>query len=172
MVTLPAGHLEGVARDPFTAGARNHHLRLRGLAIVDDAGIGREIGALRVLANGNDVDVFEAGLGARHGDHGPNVGVEIELLAQRHVDGTKTLAHRRGQRPLEADPVAGDGLERRVRNQVTGAVEGHQAGLGAFVLQSRVHRVEHTQRGVHDFGTDAVTGDDRNGGSHCRKTPA
>jgi hypothetical protein len=42
----------------------------------------------------------------------------------------------------------------------------YQAGVGEFVLQADVHRVEHVQGGIHDLRADAVAADHGNGVRH------
>ena len=73
---------------------------------------------LGVLAHDDQIDVLEA---ARHAGQvldRPQVGVEIERLAQPDVDAGEALADRRGHRPLQRDLVPLDRLEQRRRQRL------------------------------------------------------
>src|SRR5690606_865734 len=50
---------------------------------------------------------------------------------------------------------------RRLRQQFPLLFERGQAGVGLFIGQAEVHRVEHVQRRVHDLRADTVAADDR-----------
>ncbi len=94
---LLGGHLDG----------GHHPGRQRGL----DAAVE----ALGVLADDHEIHPAEAGRHAVEIAHRPHRRVEVELLAQPHVDRGEALADRRGARPLERDLVAGDRVQRLAR---------------------------------------------------------
>src|SRR5262249_24825131 len=77
---------------------------------------------LGVLADDDEVHVPVGDLDPRQGRDGPDAGVEVQLLAQGHVDGAEALAHGRGTRALEGDAGAAAQVERgrRPRARVTG----------------------------------------------------
>ena len=61
--------------------------------------------ALRVLPDGDQVDVVVERLVALDRLAGPHVGVETELLSELQVQGSETLSDGRHERTLEADLV-------------------------------------------------------------------
>src|SRR3712207_5175037 len=66
---------------------------------------------LGVLTVDDYVDVLVGRLHPGEAQRGPDVPVEIQLLAQRHVHGPEARADRRGKRALQCYLVALDGLE-------------------------------------------------------------
>ena len=87
-----------------------------------DAGVD----VLRVLAEDHHVDVARALHRARHAREPADraqADVEVEHLAQRHVQRADAAADRRGERPLDADQVLAEGVERLVRQPLAGLVE-------------------------------------------------
>ena len=88
--------LEGEAGDPLRRGAGDDLDALGGVAAdhVLDAGV--EV--LGVLADDDEVDVLVAGLEALHRAGGPEVGVEVERLAERDVDAPEPAPDRRRDR--------------------------------------------------------------------------
>ena len=74
-------------------------LGVLGVHLELDAGV--EV--LGVLADDHEVGLGEAGAHALVGLARPHAGVEVELLAQQHVDRAEAGAHRRGGRALDAD---------------------------------------------------------------------
>ena len=79
-----------------------------------DAGVD----VLGVLAEDHDVHQLGTLDRRRHAlevAHRAHAGVEVEHLAQRHVQAADAAADRRGQRPLDGDLVVLDRLERVVR---------------------------------------------------------
>ena len=96
-----------------------------------------------------------------------HVGVQVEVAAQGHVDRTEATTDRRGQRALQGHLVAGDRIERGLRQQFTVLLHRGQPGLGVFVLQAGAEPVEHVQGRVHDLRADAIAADDRDLLGHC-----
>ena len=103
------GVLEGELGD-----ARRRLLRdqLDGLHhAADDLVLDARVLALRVLADGDEVDVVVERLVALDRLARPHVGVEAEFLAERQVEGAEALADGRHERALEADLVPVDGVD-------------------------------------------------------------
>ena len=67
--------------------------------------------AFEILADQHEVDVLVAPAGHQRA-RGAHVGVELEFLAQAHVDRAEAAADRRGERALEREPRAADAVER------------------------------------------------------------
>ena len=164
--TKAPGQLEGVAHDALAAAPGDLDDRLRGLAVGRQGLAFRAIGALGVLAHGDEVHAFVARARAGDADRRAHVGVEVEAPAQLDVDRAEALAHRRGQRALERDAVAADGLEGGGGDQLAAALPGGEAGVDELVLQAALQCIEHAQGGVHDLGADAVAADHCNGLGH------
>ena len=95
--------VEGEARDParsrprVDAGGDSHRVRV----VADrDVVLEGDVETFQVLADQHEVDVLEAP--ARHQRvRGAQVGVELEFLAQPHVDGAEAAADRGGERALQ-----------------------------------------------------------------------
>ena len=124
-------------------------LGLLGVHLVLDAGV--EV--LGVLAHDHEVGLGEAGAHARVGLARPDACVQVELLAQQHVDRAKAGADRRGGRPLDADLRALDRVQRAVGERRTlGGVDVLAGGLLvplelARPLASSTRRVASTSSG-------------------------
>ena len=73
---------------------------------------------LGVLAHDHDVGVREARAHALVGLAGPDAGVQVELLAQGHVDRAVAGADRGGRRALDGEAALADGIERAIREWV------------------------------------------------------
>ena len=126
------GILDGLAHQPFATeladrldadGRALAHVFAQPVAHEGDDGVGffrirfpldARIDIFGVLAIDDDVHL----LGVLHwagraGDvaHRPHAGVEVQHLAQRHVQAAKAAADGRGQRPLDADDVFPHGVE-------------------------------------------------------------
>ena len=81
---------------------------------------------LGVLAHDDQVDLLEAGGDARQRAQRAQVGVEVELLAELHVDRLEALAHLGGDRALSATQL------RRIDSRTSGG-----SGLPYFSSASR-----------------------------------
>jgi len=105
----------------------------------------------------------EVHLGVQRVDEGrvtharPHVGVEAQRLAHRHVQALEPTPLRRGDGGLEEHLGAAQrfpGIGRNAR-----AVAGQVlllTDLDELRRDARTRGLQHTQRGVHDFGADAV----------------
>ena len=153
------GVAEGVPRDA-RAGGLAGHLQARhhaGHHLVLDAAVK----AFGVLADDHHVHVLEPRLDAGHAAHRPHGGVQVQRLAQLHVDRAEPLADRRGDRPLEGDLVRLDGGERALRQDVVIPLfEGGGAGRQFDPFDRQPRRLEDALGGGGDFGPDAVAGDE------------
>ena len=84
------------------------------------------VNVLGVFAEDHHVDIFRVAHGRRHAGepaYRAQADVEIEQLAQRHVEGTDAAADRRRQRALDGHEVLAAGGDRLVRQPAAGQVE-------------------------------------------------
>ena len=140
-------------------------LRLRRVLLELDPGVQ----VLGVLPDDHDVGLGEAGADALIGLAGTDARVEVELLAQEHVDRAKARAHGRGGGALDAHPVALDRLQRAVRER--------RALLGVDVLPGRLlvpveldaGGLQHAAGGLDELRAGAVAGDDRDVVCHAAR---
>src|SRR6266705_1752227 len=130
------------------------------------------IDVLDVLAEDHDVELA----GLLHGGrdplevaHGPDAGVQVEHLAQRHVERADPAADGRRQRPLDRDPVRPDRVQRGLRQPAVCGVECllpcehlEPFDLAAAAGCPLDRGVEHAARGAPDVGAGAVSLDERN----------
>ena len=101
LALLAARVLDRITHDALRAVPRDDRDRLRRRAARADVVLDARVDVLGVLAHDDQVD---AGVAARHAGqraHRPHVGVEIEVLPQRHVHRAIALALGRRQRTLE-----------------------------------------------------------------------
>ena len=161
--------VEGVLDDPLAPLAGDDRDALGGRALVVDVVLDAGIEALRVLADHHQIDAAVSRLDAGEAPCRAHVRVEIELLAQRDVRAAIALADGRGQRPLERELVAPDGLERLRRNR--SPMGGHRAGARRrpLPLDLASGGLDHLDGGVDDLRTDAVAGDERDSNRHGRR---
>jgi len=137
-----------------------------------DAGVD----VLRVLAEDHHVDLVRLLQRRRHALevlHRAQADVEVELLAQRHVERADAAAHRRGQRALDRHHVLAQDLQRLVGQPHIGAVDlgGLLAGVDlhpldlALALVGLGHRgvdhLEHHRRDVEARAVALDVGNDR-----------
>ena len=134
-----------------------------------DAGVD----VLGVLAEDHDVHQLRVLDGRRRAlevAHRPHAGVQIEHLAQRHVQAADAAAHRRRQRPLDGDLVLLDRFERVVRAATrrsapcafSPASTSNQTRrrLPPYAFGDR--GIEHAHAGAPDVGAGAVAFDEGN----------
>ncbi len=119
-----------------------------------DAGI--EV--FEVFANDHQVDIAERRLDSLDGLARPQVGIRLQLLAERDVDAAEAGADRGGDRALQADAVLADRRDRRIRQQLTMLLVGFEASLADFPVEADARRVEHAPRGLGNFRSNPVTG--------------
>ena len=90
-----------------------------------------DVNVFGVLAEDDDVHALGMLHGRRHAGeiaHGPHAGVEIEHLAQGHVERADAAADRRRQRALDGDAEVADGLDGVLRQPFLELVERLFAG--------------------------------------------
>ena len=124
---------------------------------------------LGVLADDHDVRLGEARPHALVGLAGADAGVEVELLAQQHVDRAEARAHRRRGRALDADAVALDRLQRAVGERV--ALLGVDVLAGGLLVPLELDPggLQHAPGRLGELGAGAVAGDE---GDFVRHQPA
>ena len=116
------------------ANSRDLRRRLLGddLQALDDAGhddvLEAGVEVLGVLADDDEVDACEARRHRRQVPDRPQVGVEIERLAQADVDAGEALADRRRDRALQRDLVPADRIEQRLRQRRAVFLDAPRAG--------------------------------------------
>jgi len=151
--------------------ARDADHALRGLTVLGQRLAFRSVGALGVLAHGDDVDAVVARARAGNRDRRPHVGVQVEPAPQLHVERAEAAADRRRQRSLQRDAVAADRIERGLRQQLAAARLRGQPGIDEVVAQAEAERVDDGERRIHDFRANAVAADDRDRLVHRIQTP-
>jgi hypothetical protein len=133
----------------------------------DDFVLQADIFALSVFADDDEVDARVTGVKAGEIFDGAEVGVELELLPQRDVDGGKAAANRRGDRPLECDGGAFDGLVEFVGDVGAAGGEGVRADGVAFPRELAAGLFaggfKDADDGLGNFRADAVAGDEGDG---------
>ena len=118
---------------------------------------------LGVLAEDGQVDghVAEARLQARQHAHRPEVDVEPQLLAQRHVDALVAAGDGRGRGTLQADARDLERGEHVVGDQLALLGQRAHAGLHALPLDANAGGFHRAHGGLGHFGSDAVAGNER-----------
>src|SRR5215470_9366026 len=137
------------------------------------------VDVLGVLPEDDHVDL----LGMLHGRryalevlHGTEAHVEIQDLAERHVQRAEAFPHRRGERALDGDQILADDVEGLVGKEVRGTL----AAVHRLRLLARVHLgpsdlplatiglldggIEHAHGGGPDVGASAVALDEGDDG--------
>src|SRR5437879_4288441 len=135
-----------------------------------------------VLAIDDDVELLGFPHRARHpGEvaHRPDTGVQIEQLAQGHIERADAAAHRGRERTLDGDAVAADVFERLLGEPVARLLERllprehlqplHPALAPGDLLD---HGVEHAARCPPDVGPGAVALDEWDHGPVGHHPPA
>ena len=170
----PLGEAKREVEQALGGLARDHHGLAR-ILMGDDALAHRGEQAFGELADHDEIDAALVGADdrARHARNQPrraHAGIEIEDEAQldlRRDLGIVGVAHRRQAAGAEQDRV---GLlaqfDRGIRHRLAGGeiIVGAGGRLGEAEAQAglRLDLAQHLERGRHDFGTDAVTGEHGN----------
>src|SRR5258708_8801931 len=166
--------IEGIANDALRARAGDERYGLRGRARIasdSDVVLIPDVAPLRILPNEHEVDSLVATAG-RDRRGGPHVRIQIERLAQRHVDGAETFSHRRLERTLQRDAGASDRVEGFVRNGIAIARNTGHAGILCIPLYVRTGRLENAHGRATDGRTDAVARNECDQCCHVRAIPA
>ncbi len=120
-----------------------------------------DVEILGVLAHDHEVDVVVACAHALIGLAGAHLGVEVESLPQRDVDGAEPLADRRRDRPFQRYAVAPDRVERRLGKRLAAVLVHHVcAGRPDVPLEVDAGRLEHAARRLGELRARAVAGDE------------
>ena len=131
---------------------------------LDDAGddfvLEADVFAFGVFADDDEIDAGPVRVETGKILDGAEVGEEVELLAQRDVDALEAAADGRGDRSLERDFVALDGVVERGGNVFAEDFEGLGAGGEALPLPLDASGFENAHHGLGDFRADAVAGDE------------
>ena len=114
------------------------------------------IQALGVFPDDDEVHAGIAGRNVRQVVNGTKVGVELELLAQGHVDAGEASAHRRGHRSLQADPGAFDRFDQFLGNVFVVLGKGLGARLKNFPIELYPGRFKDANRRLGNFRPDAI----------------
>src|SRR5690606_2456701 len=149
--------LEGEAGDASGGPLRDDLDRLDHAG--DDDVLEPRIQALGVFANDHEVDVFVAALDARDALDRPQVGVEVERLAQADVGTARAAAHGGRRRPLQRHAAARDLLDGGVREVAAGADLDLGARVGPLPLDLHAGRVDHFPGRLDDLGSDSIAWD-------------
>ena len=157
MAAVGDGVFEGEAGDPLGGGPGDDLDALGGVG--PDHVLDARVEILGVLAHDDEVDVLVARVEADHRPSGPEVGVQVERLAERDVDAPEAAADRGRDRPLERDPVAPDRLEDVLRERCPVLGDRRLARLDGLPLEVDAGRVEDARRRLRQLRTDAVAGD-------------
>ncbi len=91
---------------------------------------------------------------------GPEVGEEFEALAQFDVDAGEAAANGRSHRALQPDAGALDRLGEFFRNVFVVFLKGFSARGEGLPFELDAGGFENANRGLDDFGTNAVAGDE------------
>jgi hypothetical protein len=174
---LAAGVLEGEADDPLGAGDRERLDRDARVGLDPGSGelldpadqvtavlralleLDARVQVLGVLADDDQVDVVVARAHAGVRLARPDLGVQVERLAQRDVDRAKPRPHRRGHGALDGHLRAPDRVQHRVGERR--AALGHHVRAGVLDLPVELHAggLQHPSRRLGDLGSGPVAGD-------------
>jgi len=148
----------------------DHRIGLGAPGPVLDAGVH----VFDVLAEDHHVELLRLAHRAGHAleiADRPDAGVQVEHLAQRHVEGADPSPHRRRERAFYGHAVRPDGVQRGLGKPVPHLLEGLLPGqylepidltltAGHFLDEG----VEHAPGGAPDVGPGAVAFDERDDG--------
>ncbi len=104
---------------------------------------------------------------ARQIADGPEVGEQLELLAQRDVDAGEAAADRRRHRAFQPDVRALNGFGQLFWDVLVVFLEGFGAGGIALPLELDAGGFQNANCGVHDLGADTIAGNQRNFVGRC-----
>src|SRR5256712_2021828 len=148
----------------------DHRIGLGAAGAVLDSGVH----VLDVLAKDHDVELLRLAPPAGHAleiAYRPDAGVQVEHLAQRHVEGADPSPNGRRKRAFDGHAVRADGLERGLGKPGPDLFEGLLTGQHlepidlAFAAGHLPHRgVEYAPGGAPDVGPGAVAFDERDDG--------
>ncbi len=132
-----------------------------------DAMLDARVQVLGVLADDDQVDVLVARLDALHRPRGAQIGVQVERLAEGHVDRAKALADGSRDRPLEGDLRGSDRFEHVLGQRRAVFRDLRLAGVDTDPFEGQSGCLENGDRGVGQLGADAIAGDQGDGVGHA-----
>src|SRR5829696_6792713 len=124
---------------------------------------------LVVLADHHQVDVLVPGADPRVALARPQAGVQVQLLAQGHVDAAEPGADGRGQRPLDRHPVAADGVEHLLGQGRAVTVDDLGPGLLDVPVELDAGALQDPAGRLRQLWSDPVAGDERDAMGHGGK---
>ena len=124
---------------------------------------------LGVLAHDHDVGLGKVGAHALVGLAGADARVEVELLAQRHVDRAVAGADRGGRGALDGDAALADRVERAVGQRVALLLVDVDARVLEVPVELDAGGLEHPLGGLGELGPGAVARDE--GDAMCQVSP-
>ena len=127
---------------------------------------------LGVLADDDEIGLRKARAHALERLARPDARVEVELLAQQHVDRAKARADGRRRRALDADAGPSQRRERGVRERVAVLAVLVDPRLVAVPVEGDAGGLEHAPRGLGQLRARAVAGDEGHVVRHRRATVA
>ena len=101
----------------------------------EDSDLQTRVQVFGVLAEDHHVNVRVVGLDAGQRLHRPEAGVQVVLLAQRHVDGRKAATDGRCRGSFDGDAVLLDGFKQCLGDEFAGARKGVSAGVEAVPFE-------------------------------------
>src|SRR5256886_12062540 len=154
--------LERIPHDAPAAVTRHHRRGLGerlGVVAHFEGPIEADVHPLGVLADDDEIDVGVATTGHDRLDRA-DVGIQLELLAQRHVYGPITVADGRGQRALQRQARAPNRVHRGVGEGGPRLLHRAHPAVLLVPVERDPEGVEHLQGHLGDLGPDAITGDE------------
>ena len=132
------------------------------LQALDHAGhnfvLDARVQSLGVFAHHHQIDAGIARGHRRQIADGPEVGEQLKLLAQRHVDAGKAAADGRRHRAFQSNMGALNGLGEFFGDVLFVLFEGFGAGSETFPLELDAGSFQDADTRVHDLGPDAIAG--------------
>ena len=157
--------LEGVAADPLRAEARDDHHRLRRrfrVALESDEMLHSDVESLGVFADQHQIDILVTASGDDR-TRRAHIGVQIELFAERYVDGAEAAPRECAEGTLEQHPVPAHGCQCNLGQRVVHPLNRCDPRELFIVREVCPHRVQHLYGRSRHLGSDAVPGDHRDG---------
>src|SRR5581483_3310581 len=140
------------------------------LQALDDAGhdlvLDAGVKAFGVFANDNEVDVGITRRNVRKISYGPEVRVQLEAFAQGDIDAGEAPADRGGNRSLECDLGALEGVDQLLRHVFVVLLVGLCACRLALPVELHTGGCENADHGGGDFWPNAVAGNEGGFMSH------
>jgi glycine oxidase len=114
--------------------------------------------AFRVFTHHYQIQIGIATGDIRQRADGPQVGIQIERLAQPDINGSEALSDGRRNRTFQADFVYLDRFEQLVRQSLAELVQSLLAGNVLFPFDRDAGSFDDANNGGRDFGADAIAG--------------